>query len=46
VNGDLHLQGGSPLVDAGVPEAAYDDVDGTRNDIGVYGGRFTQDGGW
>jgi hypothetical protein len=44
--GDLHLQAGSPLVDAGVPDGGYDDVDGSRNDLGVYGGRFSQDGGW
>ncbi|MEQ1501958.1 MAG: hypothetical protein ABMB14_06990 [Myxococcota bacterium] len=35
---DLHLQAGSPLVDAGPPGADHADVDGTRNDIGVYGG--------
>lgn len=44
--GDLHLQAASPLIDAGVPEASYRDVDGTPNDLGLYGGRFTQDGGW
>lgn len=45
-NGDYHLTGRSPLVDAGVDESAYEDVDGSRNDIGVYGGVFTMDGGW
>lgn len=44
--GDLHLQAGSPVIDAGVPDDAYDDVDGSRNDMGVYGGRFSMDGGW
>ncbi|MEQ1501957.1 MAG: hypothetical protein ABMB14_06985 [Myxococcota bacterium] len=44
--GDFHLQAGSPLIDAGVPEAAYRDVDGTRNDLGIFGGHFSQDGGW
>jgi hypothetical protein len=44
--GDLHLQAGSPLVNAGVPDDSYDDVDGSRNDLGIYGGRFSQDGGW
>ncbi len=44
--GDWHLTPGSPCVDAGPPEVAYDDVDGTRNDIGIYGGPLTQDGGW
>jgi hypothetical protein len=33
---DLHLQSGSPLVDAGDP--ALLDPDGTVSDIGVYGG--------
>lgn len=45
-NEDFHPLPGSPLIDAGVPEAGWDDVDATRSDIGVYGGRFTQDGGW
>jgi hypothetical protein len=44
--GDLHLAAGSPLTDAGNPDPAYRDVDGTRNDIGVHGGRFDLDGGW
>ncbi len=37
-NDDLRLQSGSPSVDAGNPDAAYNDVDGTRNDMGAYGG--------
>ncbi len=36
--GDYHLQLGSPCIDAGNPSAAYDDPDGTRNDMGAYGG--------
>lgn len=44
--GDYHLLGGSPLVDAGVDEDAYDDIDGSRNDIGIFGGHFSMDGGW
>lgn len=37
--GDFTLNAGfSPLVDAGNPLAGYNDVDGTRNDIGAYGG--------
>jgi hypothetical protein len=43
---DLHPLPGSPLIDAGVAESPYDDLDGTTSDIGIYGGRFTQDGGW
>lgn len=35
---DLHLQSGSPLIDAGQPGGEWEDTDGTRNDIGVYGG--------
>lgn len=32
------LQSGSPSIDAGDPDPAYNDVDGTRNDQGAYGG--------
>lgn len=35
---DLSLSPGSPLIDAGNPDNAYDDTDGSRNDIGIYGG--------
>jgi hypothetical protein len=35
---DLTLGAGSPLINAGNPAGEYDDVDGTRNDIGIYGG--------
>ncbi|GDX79929.1 hypothetical protein LBMAG42_17400 [Deltaproteobacteria bacterium] len=44
--GDYHLDGGSPLEDAGVDEDTYDDIDGSRGDIGPFGGVFTMDGGW
>ncbi len=43
---DFHLVAGSPLIDAGSTGAEYPDVDGSRNDIGVFGGPFTMDGGW
>jgi hypothetical protein len=43
---NFRLSAGSPCVDAGPDGAAYLDVDGTRNDMGVYGGPFTQAGGW
>jgi hypothetical protein len=33
---DVHLQSNSPLIDAGDPNIL--DIDGTRSDIGVYGG--------
>ncbi len=35
-DGDYHLQAFSPLIDAGNPEIL--DVDGTRSDVGAYGG--------
>jgi parallel beta-helix repeat protein len=36
--GDYHLGGGSPCVDAGDPGAEYNDANGSRNDIGAFGG--------
>lgn len=32
------LQAGSPCINAGNPDAMYNDIDGTRNDMGAYGG--------
>ncbi len=40
---DLHLDGGSPAVDAGSPASAFNDADGSQNDMGAYGG---PDGTW
>jgi parallel beta-helix repeat protein len=37
-NGDYHLDTGSPCIDAGNPAAQYNDPDGSRNDMGAYGG--------
>lgn len=37
-NDDYHLQAGSPCIDSGNPAPAYNDPDGTRNDMGAYGG--------
>jgi hypothetical protein len=34
------LQAGSPARDAGNPDPRFNDIDGTRNDIGIYGGPF------
>ncbi|MCB9777273.1 MAG: hypothetical protein H6742_01750 [Alphaproteobacteria bacterium] len=42
-NDDYTLRSTSPSVDAGNPSSAYDDADGTRNDMGAYGG---PDGDW
>lgn len=36
--GDFHLRPGSICIDAGDPDAAYMDADGSRNDMGAYGG--------
>jgi hypothetical protein len=36
--GDFHLRAQSPAIDAGNPAVGYNDTDGTRNDIGMYGG--------
>jgi len=42
--GDFTLVSGySPALDAGDPSSLYDDVDGTRNDLGAYGGSY---GAW
>ncbi len=35
---DLHLQDDSPCRNAGSPDPTYDDADGSRNDMGAYGG--------
>lgn len=37
-NGDFHLQIGSPCIDTGSPSPQYNDPDGSRNDMGAYGG--------
>ncbi len=42
-SGDLSLQPGSPCVDAGNPARAYNDPDGSRNDMGAFGGAY---GSW
>ena len=37
-NDNLCLAAGSPGIDAGDPDPAYNDDDGTRNDMGAFGG--------
>ncbi|MFH0908505.1 MAG: Ig-like domain-containing protein [bacterium] len=37
---DLRLQTNSPCIDAGHPDPFYNDADGSRNDMGVYGGNY------
>ena len=38
VNGDFRLQPGSPCINSGDPEPIYYNHDGSRNDMGAYGG--------
>ena len=42
-NGDYHLQNSSPCIDAGNPDAQYNDIDGSRNNMGAYAG---PEGSW
>ncbi len=42
-NDDLTLDASSPCVDAGHSNTGFDDVDGTQNDMGAYGG---PEGSW
>jgi hypothetical protein len=44
--GDYTLSPRSPCEDAGPPEEERNDIDGSRNDIGVYGGIRSIGGGW
>ncbi len=39
-NGDYHLAGGSPGIVEGDPDPAYNDPNGSRNDMGAYGGPY------
>ena len=40
-NGNFHLTSpDSPCINAGNPNAAYNDIDGSRNDMGGFGGPF------
>jgi hypothetical protein len=42
-NGDYHLQVGSPCIDKGDSTLTFNDFDGSRNDMGAYGGPY---GNW
>lgn len=44
-NGDFRLRPGSPCINSGNPDPIYDDPDGSRNDIGAYGGPEAFSGG-
>jgi hypothetical protein len=45
VNDDFSLASGSPAIDAGPAGSVYNDRDGSRNDIGMFGGHnFIPDG--
>ncbi len=37
-SGDYHLKSGSPCIDAGNPDPVYNDEDGSRCDMGAFGG--------
>jgi len=39
-NGDFRLQSNSPCIDAGDPATEFLDPDGSRNDLGAFGGSF------
>ncbi len=43
-NGNFRLQEDSPCIDAGDPASQYNDVDGSRNDIGAFGGLHIEGG--
>lgn len=40
VRGDYRLSASSPCMNAGNPACVYNDPDGSRNDMGAYGGSF------
>ncbi len=43
-NGIFRLQSDSPCIDAGDPAPAYNDIDGSRNDMGAFGGQRIEGG--
>jgi len=40
VGGDFHLNPGSPAAGAGDPNTQFNNINGSRNDLGVFGGPF------
>ena len=40
-NGDYRPKSDSPLLDVGHPTVTYNDPDGSRSDIGLYGGQYS-----
>jgi len=44
-HGYFYLDTSSPCIDAGDPNPIYNDVDGTRNDMGAFGGNLLDVGG-
>jgi len=40
IGGDFHLSAGSPGIGAGDPNPQFNNLNGTRNDMGVFGGPF------
>ncbi len=43
---DFTLAADSPMIDAGLNDPFWADVDGSRADIGAYGSRYSIGGGW
>jgi len=40
INENFKLNDDSPCIDEGHPDSQYNDADGTRNDMGAYGGKY------
>jgi len=41
--GNFHLETASPCINTGHPDDVYNDINGTRNDMGIYGGPYGDD---